>query len=128
MKRPTLDDVFPDEKVELTNDQCRMLLEALNKRYEGNWGKCLADKKIITVDPETGYWSVLKYEGLKTAGKKAFFKYNYTSDIPYDLWKQLVEQVSNYERRVAYVDKQKTKELEEMSRQVGHLPGNLNDL
>lgn len=53
----------------------------------------LLKRKCIKLD-EGGHWIIMSYDGLK--GQEADFGYQYMSDIPYQFWGEVLDQVMSF--------------------------------
>lgn len=99
-KPKTLDKfVGADRDFKLTDDQCKQLETEVNKA--GGIERFLRLKNVIRVD-RYGNWSVRMFEGLAIRARDTGYGVKYWSDIPYDFWKEAIEQMNKYVGRREY--------------------------
>lgn len=99
------------QEVALSFDEVKLL----SKEYlEVGEVEFLVSRKCIRIY-EQGRWIVKQYEGLK--GSDAAFGYQYTNDIPYSFWAEVVRQINFYIRRKEEKENQENKSLEALAQE-----------
>lgn len=114
MSKINKDEPKEKQEIRLTYPQ----VQSLAKEVLDAGGKeaFLLKKRVITVDK--GEWVVMHYEGLKNADLTAVFDFKYESDVPYDLWNVLLQEVDNFLRYKEQKEKEQNASLEKLAESI----------